>query len=124
MLLPGAGLANQVFWQWMNQSYNVALNHANRNASNPVTTAQLAGTYFAAVGTSVGVAVGLTRLAPRLSLSPRAQQLLLLQVPFFAVALSNIVNVFLVRRNEIALGVPVTPTAGPVYTRSAPVRER
>jgi len=121
MLLPGAGLANQVFWQWVNQSYNIGVNHANRNASNPVSDQELAVNYGAAVSTSVGVAVGLTRLAqsPRVQfLSPRARAALLTQVPFVSVALSNLVNVFMVRRNEMTTGVSVKRADGTVVGKS------
>ena len=119
MLLPGAGLANQLFWQWVNQSYNIAMNHANRNASNAVSDRELALNYTVAVTTSVGVALGLTKGAPRITaLSPRARQLLLMQVPFIAVALSNIANVFMIRRNELVQGVQLRSADGSVVGKS------
>ena len=72
-----------------------------------MSTRDLVITYVAAVTTSVGVAMGLTKGAPRLPLSPALRRLVLLQVPFLAVALSNIVNVGLVRRNEMTEGIQV-----------------
>lgn len=118
LLLPGGGVLNQAFWQWVNQSYNIALNHANRNASNPVSNKELALNYTVAVTTSVGVAVGMTRLAPRLHVSPRVRQLVLLQVPFTAVAISNVVNVFMIRRNELEKGIHVRRQDGVVVGQS------
>jgi hypothetical protein len=34
-------MASQLFWQWFNQSYNVGVNHANRNASNQMSNSQI-----------------------------------------------------------------------------------
>jgi hypothetical protein len=37
----GGQMASQLFWQWFNQSYNVGVNHANRNASNQMSNSQI-----------------------------------------------------------------------------------
>jgi len=107
MLLPGAGIANQVFWQWINQSYTLCLNHANRNASNTMSTKEIAITYAAAVTASCGVAVGLGRGVQRMKITPVLKNSLSMLVPFFSVAIAGIVNVFMMRRNEIAQGIYV-----------------
>jgi len=83
MLLPGAGLANQVFWQWINQTYNICLNHANRNASNALSNQELAVTYGAAVSASCGVALGLGLGVQKLPIRPATKNILGLLVPFF-----------------------------------------
>lgn len=117
MLLPGAGLANQVFWQWINQSYNLCLNHANRNASNTMTTTEIGATYAAAVTASCGVAVGLSRVVHYLKPSP-IKNVLGLLVPFFSVSIAGIVNVFMMRRNEIFHGINVKRDDDKVVGRS------
>lgn len=33
---------NTIFWQWINQTYNAALNYANRNASSTYTNKDIA----------------------------------------------------------------------------------
>lgn len=90
MLLPGAGLANQIFWQWVNQSYNVALNYSNRNASSEMSTStitsrvptkrhtHLSVNYLAAVSTSCGVAFGLTKFSQSIKkpMFPAAKQII------------------------------------------------
>lgn len=51
-------LGTQVFWQWINQSYNTMFNHANRNASNPMSNEDVLKSYAAAVAVSCGASVG------------------------------------------------------------------
>ena len=46
MLAPTQTTTTLLFWQWANQSYNVALNHANRNASNELSNFQIAGKLY------------------------------------------------------------------------------
>lgn len=41
--------------QWLNQTYNAAMNYGNRNASSPLTTGDLAKGYSFAVGVSCSV---------------------------------------------------------------------
>ncbi|AMD18584.1 HBL318Wp [Eremothecium sinecaudum] len=108
MLTPGLGTMGTLFWQWANQSLNVAVNSANANKSEPMSTQQLITNYAAAVSASCGVAVGLNKLVPRLkNLSPSTKMVLGRLVPFAAVASAGIVNVFLMRGNEIRKGISV-----------------
>ena len=53
-------MATQVFWQFVNQSYNTAMNYANRNGtdSDP-TTQEVLTNYAFAVGVSSGLSMGL-----------------------------------------------------------------
>uniref|UniRef100_A0A6B2LBG6 Sidoreflexin n=1 Tax=Arcella intermedia TaxID=1963864 RepID=A0A6B2LBG6_9EUKA len=118
MLLPGAGIWNQVFWQWINQSYNICLNHSNRNASNPMSNQELLGTYAAAVLTSCGVAVGFGRGAQKLPVSAGMKNIITMLVPFFSVSIAGIVNVFLMRRNEISQGINLKTEDGTVVGKS------
>eukprot|EP00164_Ancoracysta_twista_P004654 GFYU01006287.1.p1 GENE.GFYU01006287.1~~GFYU01006287.1.p1 ORF type:complete len:330 (+),score=76.00 GFYU01006287.1:82-1071(+) len=119
LLLPNPGIGAVMFWQWVNQSYNVAVNYANRNASNPLTTEQIATAYVGACGTSVGIAVGLGEAVKRASsLSPRAAGLIRATVPFLAVASAGVMNVFLIRKNELSEGVDLFDEDGKVYGKS------
>ena len=68
MLLSGTGM-QQVFWQWLNQSYNAGFNYANRNATVPIDTAQLATSYGLATGVACGMSYGLGKLVDRLQKS-------------------------------------------------------
>ncbi|AAS53016.1 AER336Cp [Eremothecium gossypii ATCC 10895] len=113
MLTPGLGTAGTLFWQWANQSLNVAVNSANSNKSHPLSTQQLLMNYAAAVTASCGVAVGLNKLVPRLrNVSANARLLLGRLVPFAAVVSAGVVNVFLMRGNEIRKGISVYDVNG------------
>lgn len=108
MLTPGLGTAGTIFWQWANQSLNVAINSANANKSTKMSTSQLVTNYAAAVGASCGVALGLNSLVPKLkNLSANSRLILGRLVPFAAVVTAGIVNVFLMRGNEIRKGITV-----------------
>ncbi|KAL3233519.1 Sideroflexin FSF1 [Nakaseomyces bracarensis] len=108
MLTPGLGTAGTVFWQWANQSLNVAVNSANANKSHPMSTTQLVTNYAAAVTASCGVALGLNNLVPKIrNITPNTRLILGRLVPFAAVVSAGIVNVFLMRGNEIQKGISV-----------------
>lgn len=113
MLTPNMGTLGTIFWQWANQSLNVAVNSANANKSHPMTTAQLLTNYTMAVTASCGVAVGLNKIVPRLKgLSANSKLLLGRLVPFAAVVSAGIVNVFLMRGDEIRKGISVYDVNG------------
>lgn len=108
MLTPNLGTAGTLFWQWANQSLNVAVNSANANKSLPMSTTQLITNYTMAVTASCGVAVGLNKLVPKLKgLSVNTKMILGRLVPFAAVVSAGIVNVFLMRGDEIRKGISV-----------------
>ena len=66
--------------------------------------------YASATTTSVGIAVGLNQLVPRLrSITPSTRSLLTKFVPFVAVASAGFVNIALMRWKEIKDGVDVFP---------------
>ncbi|QEU60012.1 Fsf1 [Kluyveromyces lactis] len=113
MLTPNMGTAGTLFWQWANQSLNVAVNGANANKSHPMSTTQLITNYTMAVTASCGVAVGLNKLVPRLKhLSSNTKMILGRLVPFAAVVSAGIVNVFLMRGGEIRKGISVYDSNG------------
>jgi tricarboxylate carrier len=108
MLTPGLGTRGTLFWQIANQSLNVAINTSNANKSRPLSASQLATSYALAVSASCSVAVGLNSLVPRLtSLSPALRTTLGRLVPFAAVASAGVLNVFLMRGEEIRRGIDV-----------------
>ncbi|KAI2621877.1 sideroflexin-5 [Xylaria nigripes] len=110
MLTPGLSNTGTVLWQIMNQSLNVAINHANANKSTPLSYSKLAESYLLAVGASCSVAVGLNSLVPRLKrVSPSTKLVLGRLVPFAAVASAGFLNVFLMRGEEMRVGIDVYP---------------
>ena len=111
MLTPNLTTTGTVAWQVANQSLNVAINFSNANKSTPLSTSTIVQSYFLAVGASCGVAVGLNSIVPRLKrLSPTARMTLGRLVPFAAVASAGVLNVFLMRGEEIRQGINVYPT--------------
>ncbi|KAH6654275.1 Tricarboxylate/iron carrier [Truncatella angustata] len=110
MLTPGLGTAGTIGWQIANQSLNVAINNANANKSSPLSWGKIAQSYFLAVGASCSVAVGLNALVPRLKrISPATRTTLGRLVPFAAVATAGALNVFLMRGEEMRVGIDVFP---------------
>ncbi|ODV92817.1 hypothetical protein CANCADRAFT_1411 [Tortispora caseinolytica NRRL Y-17796] len=108
MLTPNLGTAGTLFWQVANQSLNVAVNTANANKSHPLTTQQLLTSYALAVSASCSVALGLNGIVPRLkNINPGTKVVLSRLVPFAAVASAGMLNVFLMRSEEIRRGISV-----------------
>jgi tricarboxylate carrier len=108
MLTPNLGVAGTLFWQVANQSLNVAINTANANKSHPLTTKQILINYSMAVTASCSVALGLNAIVPRLkSLRPQTKMILGRLVPFAAVVSAGVVNVYLMRSEEIKKGISV-----------------
>lgn len=112
MISSSPTLFSTVFWQWANQSYNVAVNYANRNASNEMSMDKVAQAYAGAVAASCSIAVGLGEFAKK------APPMVKLFVPFTAVASAGALNVFLMRRNEIEEGITVKDSEGNVLGKS------
>jgi len=116
MLLPNnPTLVTTMFWQWMNQKYNVVMNHSNRNASNVMSNEQITKAYLWACGTSCGIAGGLGEFVKRLkNMAPATKIFVQKFVPFVAVSAAGIVNVFLMRANEMTEGIEITDENGKV----------
>ncbi|PWN35299.1 Tricarboxylate/iron carrier [Meira miltonrushii] len=103
MLSPSNGLPATIFWQWVNQSLNVAVNYSNANKSVPMDMKEVGTAYAGATGAAVALAVGLTRIVTPGTLLARL-------VPFASVASAGCVNVSLMRWKEIRDGVTVFRT--------------
>lgn len=119
MLLPNLSTAGSVFWQVANQCVNVAFNHANRSASNEMTTGQLLKGFGAAVASSAGVVIAMQKLLPRIVRSPRALEIGLKLGPFVAVLVAGMLNVGVIRFNEMTDGILVYDKDGNELGRSA-----
>jgi tricarboxylate carrier len=118
-MINSTGVAGTLFWQWFNQSYNVAVNYANRNASNSMSTQQILASYAGAVFTSCSLAVGLGKMAKMLEKRSGAIGTVAgALVPYTAVASAGAVNVFLMRRNEMKVGIAVKDRDGNVLGTS------
>ncbi len=118
MLVPNPSTASVVFWQWVNQSFNVAVSHSNRNASNEMPPSQLASAYAAAVTVSSGLAVGLGKLVEKVPVSTVTRGMMRKFVPAVAVSAASVTNLYLMRRNEVAKGISVTDEDGRVLGTS------
>jgi len=113
LLKPNPSTGSVILWQFINQSYNLALNHANRNASNELKTSTIAMTYGAAVVISCGVAVGLGNLVKNASsFSPTMRTNIQRFVPYSAVAIAGVANVFMMRWNELRDGITIRDAKG------------
>lgn len=106
-MLMSTSVPAALFFQWTNQTYNSALNYANRAGGAEVSTADLATNYALAVGSACGLAYGLSHwvkvgppLVRHLGTKPWA-------VPYLSVALAGSANIYFSRRNELTAGVPV-----------------
>lgn len=120
LLLPNPSTAQLVFWQWLNQTHNAAVNFSNANASKPVDTAVLLQGYFGACSGAVAMSVGMTKFLQRLEGRVPGGMLkgLQLVIPYTAVAFANILNVFLMRRGEIESGIDVRDEKGNILGSS------
>ncbi|SCV73460.1 BQ2448_7386 [Microbotryum intermedium] len=108
MLMPNPTIKGVIFWQFANQSLNVAVNYSNANKSISMTNTEIAKAYASATIASCTIAVGLTSLVPRLrSLAPSTRMLLGKLVPFVAVASAGCVNIGLMRWKEIRDGISI-----------------
>lgn len=107
MLMPNPSLASIIFWQWINQSLNVAVNYSNANKSVPMNMKEVGIAYAAATTSAVGIAVGMSRGVPKLRVSPGIKSVLTSLVPFVSVASAGIVNISCMRWKEIKDGIGI-----------------
>lgn len=115
-MLSSASPASTIFWQWGNQSYNVAVNYANRNiGKNEMSTQDIAISYAGAVLSSCSIALGLGRVSDNLNKAANpsfAVRVFRGAVPFIAVASAGVLNVVLMRRGEIQRGISIKDEEG------------
>ncbi|CAB3997165.1 sideroflexin-5-like isoform X1 [Paramuricea clavata] len=115
MLLPAPTLSTVVFWQWLNQSHNAAVNYSNRNATKPTPTSRFILSYVTAITSAVSIAVGLTVFVQKAKIfSPQVRRSLQRLIAFPATASANICNVLAMRSNELIEGVELVDSEGNV----------
>lgn len=99
--------------QWINQSFMAFCNYTNRNAQSSLTTGQIMTAYLSATGTAVAVSYKLSQIAKKSSY-PLASKF----VPFFAVCAGNVVNVPLMRQQDLLKGITVNDADGNILGES------
>lgn len=108
--------AQNVFWQWVNQSLNVVCNYVNRSGAT-VDTMQLASAYALAISVSCSIAVGTRKLVQA---GPPWVKRLSIAVPYAAVVTAGSANVAFTRLPELRYGAPVSaPDGTPLGTSKA-----
>jgi hypothetical protein len=121
MLSARTPLSN-IIWQWANQSLNVAVNYANRNASNAMSLQQIGTAYAAAVVSSCSLAIGLGKVSSNLqtktSIPPLLRTSASVLVPYLAVASAGAINVLLMRWNEGQDGIQIKDASGNILGTS------
>ena len=106
---------NTIFWQWVNQTYNAAVNYGNRNATSVYTQEDLIKSYTAATATSIAVALGIRKLLESRTKSMTGAKLLVFNSisSFFAISSAGFLNAYLMRQTELSKGVDIFDPAEP-----------
>ena len=102
LLFPGSTTVTVVS-QFINQTYNVAVNYSNRNASNPMTNSKLFVSYVAAVSMSCGIGFGLRQITKNYNLATNV--FLRGFIPYTAITLASCLNLYFIRWNEVTEGI-------------------
>ncbi|KAJ3066910.1 hypothetical protein HDU98_009838 [Podochytrium sp. JEL0797] len=119
LIVAGMLIASILFWQWVNQSVNVAFNYCNANKTTEMNMSETAFAYSTAVASSCTIAVGLNEYVKRTkSFSPSTLRMMGRGVPFVAVAAAGTLNVFLMRSKELTDGISVFNKDGDVVGKS------
>eukprot|EP00301_Raphidiophrys_heterophryoidea_P016088 c252_g1_i1.p1 GENE.c252_g1_i1~~c252_g1_i1.p1 ORF type:complete len:329 (+),score=79.50 c252_g1_i1:64-1050(+) len=119
MLWPGAGVANQLFWQWYNQSYNSMVFYANKNKSTPMSDSDVVKAYVGATSVAMGLALGVQKLGAVLGRRGGAIGTMVTKsAPFIATVGAGWASLLLMRKDEITHGVLMRDDQGNVYGKS------
>lgn len=128
MLLPStiASPLRTIGIHWFNQSYNGAVNFANRNASSEVTDSTLMKAYGAAVAASVSIALGAGAISKKVATMgrPALATAVRATLPFTAVVAAGCLNVAMIRQSELIDGVQVEDHEGAVRGQSVAAGEQ
>lgn len=114
MILSKQTTSNIIFWQWVNQTYNAALNYSNRNASSNLDMKGLSIAYAGAVTASITIGLGMRRI-----LTPYAKNIKGPGQLFFnflinvtAIGCAGVLNVLIMRSKEIKEGITLVDNEG------------
>ena len=90
---------NTIFWQWVNQTYNAALNYENRNASSKYTTKDIAVSYCLATTSAIGVALAMRKAVEKQAAKLKGGKLVMLNAvsAFAACAAAGFLNAYFMR---------------------------
>ena len=109
MLMTAPTPFNTILWQWVNQTYNAALNYGNRNASSNYTTEDILKSYFSAATIAIILSLGIRKaVASRVAGSTGAKMVLFNTISTYAACgCGGFVNAYLMRQTEIKTGINV-----------------
>mmetsp|Transcript_16262 Transcript_16262/g.15977 ORF Transcript_16262/g.15977 Transcript_16262/m.15977 type:complete len:235 (-) Transcript_16262:60-764(-) len=113
-LLTAPTTFNIALWQWINQTYYVGVNYANRNAASKFSNQDLVLSYFGAVMASIGVGLGVKRFIEpfKKSFTGSKAFFFMFTISFIANSAANGTNLLIIRSKEFKNGIPVTTEDG------------
>lgn len=106
-MLSSTSTKQSVFWQWVNQSYNVMNNYVNRS-SESVEWSELGKAYGLACSVSMGMALTFGAIQKKLTVLKRLGPL----VPYSCVVMASSANIMFTRMDEIKNGVSILDSEG------------
>ena len=122
-LITSKTVYGQMFWQMVNQSYNVGFNYANktRTNNNEISNTELSKMYTFAVVSSCTISGLITHFSKNLFNPNHSHLVHTLSrgfIPFVSVFLSSQLNLYFVRRIDMEKGIPVYDSNGVEYGKS------
>lgn len=101
MMAPStlASVPRTIFAQWLNQSYNAAVNYSNRSSDKQSLTPLLTA-YAAAVAVACGGSWAVSRRLQRVSAYSTSGMITRATAPFLTVCIAAVVNLAVMRRHE------------------------
>ena len=121
MIMSKPTVFNIIAGQWLNQSYNAAMNYSNRNATSLYTKEDILKGYASAVFVSVGLGLALqTIFKGRINRIPsRGKQLVARAfLTYTAAGLAGSSNVLMMRQKELSAGVSIFDHEGKEHGKS------
>lgn len=122
-LITSKTVYGQMFWQIVNQSFNVGFNYANKTKinNNEISNTELTKMYSFAVISSCTISGLITHFSKNLFSANHSHLTHTVSrgfIPFVSVFLSSTLNLYFVRRIDMAQGIPVYDNNGVEYGKS------